>query len=41
MAPYNYLEEFPIPSYDQLARLARLTPAKRSEPWSDPKGAGY
>jgi hypothetical protein len=41
VAPYNYLEEFPIPSYDQLARLARLTPAKRSEPWSDPKGAGY
>jgi len=40
VAPYNCLEEFPIPSYDQMARLARLAGGKR-ETWSDPKGAGY
>jgi hypothetical protein len=42
LGPYNYLEEFPIPTYDQLQRLASRMPVKRNAAsWGSPQGAGY
>jgi len=41
MGPYDYYKEFPIPTFDQLQRLAARSSVKRNEPWNDPKGASY